>query len=49
MPFVINIDPVALHQGPLEIRWYGIAMAAIAWLLWLAHPRVAVLRSEVPR
>lgn len=25
MPLIIDVDPVAFHLGPLEIRWYGIA------------------------
>lgn len=36
MPFVIDVDPVAFHLGPLEIRWYGIAVLAaitVAYLL----------------
>jgi phosphatidylglycerol:prolipoprotein diacylglycerol transferase len=36
MPFVIDVDPVAVWLGPLEIRWYGIgvvAAIAIAYLL----------------
>jgi prolipoprotein diacylglyceryltransferase len=26
MPFIIDIDPVAVRFGPLEIRWHGIAI-----------------------
>lgn len=41
-----NIDPVALHLGPLQIHWYGIMYVVgfgIAW--WLARRRAADLRS----
>jgi prolipoprotein diacylglyceryltransferase len=60
VPFVIDIDPVTFQLGPLEIRWYGIAVvAAIAIasvLVWRGTRRpgipdalVAVLRPEVLR
>src|SRR5258708_17564962 len=30
--------PIALHAGPLTLRWYGLLMAtAMAVGLWLAH------------
>jgi phosphatidylglycerol:prolipoprotein diacylglycerol transferase len=37
-----QIDPVALHLGPLRIHWYGIMYVigfAVAW--WLARRRAA--------
>lgn len=35
---VININPVALHLGPLAIRWYGLALAlALAVGLYLGR------------
>ena len=60
MPFVIDIDPVTFHLGPLEIRSYGIAVVAaiaIASVLvrrgtrrpGIPHALVAVLRPEVLR
>ena len=35
-----NIDPVALHLGPLSIHWYGLSYLAgfIAVGLWMARP-----------
>jgi len=38
-PFTISIDPVALHVGLLEIRWYGIIVAIavatmVLWMVW---------------
>ncbi len=36
-----DIDPVALHLGPLAIRWYGLAYAAGFVLAWLVLRRMA--------
>jgi phosphatidylglycerol---prolipoprotein diacylglyceryl transferase len=35
-----NIDPVAVHLGPIRIHWYGIAylVAFICVYLWLSRP-----------
>ena len=35
-----NIDPVAIHLGPLKIHWYGIAylVGFICVYLWMARP-----------
>jgi phosphatidylglycerol:prolipoprotein diacylglycerol transferase len=35
-----NIDPVAIHLGPLKIHWYGIAylVAFVCVYLWMARP-----------
>jgi phosphatidylglycerol---prolipoprotein diacylglyceryl transferase len=35
-----NIDPVAIHLGPIRIHWYGIAylVAFICVYLWLSRP-----------
>jgi phosphatidylglycerol:prolipoprotein diacylglycerol transferase len=35
-----NIDPVAIHLGPVRIHWYGIAylIAFICVYLWLSRP-----------
>jgi phosphatidylglycerol:prolipoprotein diacylglycerol transferase len=60
VPFVIDIDPVAFHLGPLEIRWYGIAVVAAIAIASVPIRRgtrrrgipgalVAVLRQEVLR
>jgi phosphatidylglycerol:prolipoprotein diacylglycerol transferase len=39
---VPNIDPVAVHIGPLSIRWYGIMfLVAFASGWWLARRRAA--------
>jgi phosphatidylglycerol:prolipoprotein diacylglycerol transferase len=39
MPFVIDIDPLAFHLGPLEIRWYGIAVMATITIAFLVVGR----------
>lgn len=35
-----NIDPVAIHLGPLKIHWYGIAylVAFVCVYLWMSRP-----------
>lgn len=35
-----NIDPVAIHLGPLKIHWYGIAylVGFVCVYLWMARP-----------
>lgn len=46
MPFP-NIDPIAIHLGPLSIRWYGLAYAVGMILgLWLCR-RLATRYSEI--
>lgn len=35
-----NVDPVALHLGPLEIRWYGILWAIGIYLCYLMQIRL---------
>jgi prolipoprotein diacylglyceryltransferase len=49
MPFVIDVDAVAFQLGPLEIRRYGLAVAAVGWFIELARPRCSILRPMVPR
>lgn len=44
MPFVHDIDPIALQLGPLSIRWYGLMyLAAGVAAFWLARRRAAQL------
>ena len=43
MPLIIDVDPVAFHLGPLEIRWYGIAVVAAIAVAYL------VVRRETRR
>ncbi len=35
-----NIDPIAIHLGPLKIHWYGISylLAFLAVYLWMSRP-----------
>ena len=50
MPFVIDIDPVAIQLAGIPVRWYGIILVAAAWTaIWLAQ-REALrrgIRSEI--
>ncbi len=53
MPYVHNIDPVALQLGPIAIHWYGLMYIAAAFsAFWLARWRTqdawrGFMRSEV--
>ena len=41
MPYLHQIDPIALSLGPLKVHWYGLMYLlgfAVAW--WLGHRRV---------
>jgi phosphatidylglycerol:prolipoprotein diacylglycerol transferase len=40
LTYPTNIDPVAIHLGPLKIHWYGIAylVGFICAYLWMARP-----------
>lgn len=48
-----NIDPIAIHLGPLGIHWYGIAylIGFVLVYLWLARPagrmRLGLTKEEV--
>jgi phosphatidylglycerol:prolipoprotein diacylglycerol transferase len=48
-----NIDPVAIHLGPLKIHWYGIAylIGFIAVYLWMSRPegrrRLGLTREQI--
>jgi phosphatidylglycerol:prolipoprotein diacylglycerol transferase len=42
-----NIDPVAVHIGPLAIRWYALAYIAGIVLSWRLMRRLVVLSPEV--
>lgn len=46
MPFVIDIDPVVLHLGMVELRWYGLIAAAAGgvavWLFMRAARRAGI-------
>lgn len=45
---VINVDPVLLHLGPLQVRWYGLMYAVgLALALWVALPDAE--RRGIPR
>jgi phosphatidylglycerol:prolipoprotein diacylglycerol transferase len=45
LPFVIDIDPVAVWLGPLALRWYGITLAvAIGFAYTVATREAARLR-----
>lgn len=39
--YTYNLDPVLLHLGPLEIRWYGLVyvLGFFLTILWLQHLR----------
>jgi phosphatidylglycerol:prolipoprotein diacylglycerol transferase len=48
-----NIDPVAIHLGPIQIHWYGIAylVAFVCVYLWLSRPaglrRLGLTKEQV--
>jgi phosphatidylglycerol---prolipoprotein diacylglyceryl transferase len=48
-----NIDPVAIHLGPLRIHWYGIAylVAFVCVYLWMSRPagrrRLGLTREQI--
>ena len=48
-----NVDPVAIHLGPLKIHWYGIAylVGFIAVYLWMSRPegrrRLGLTREQI--
>ena len=48
-----NIDPVAIHLGPLKIHWYGIAylVAFVCVYLWMSRPagrrRLGLSRDQI--
>ena len=45
----IDIDPVALHIGSIEVRWYGIivALAVMALVLWMWR-QITKNRDKIP-
>ncbi|HET9483812.1 MAG TPA: prolipoprotein diacylglyceryl transferase, partial [Xanthomonadales bacterium] len=48
MPYLHDIDPIALPLGPLNIHWYGIMYLiafALAW--WIGQQRIAKGRLPV--
>jgi phosphatidylglycerol:prolipoprotein diacylglycerol transferase len=47
MPFVIDLDPVLVRFGPLEIRWYGMALMAAIAIAYLLIRREA-RRRDIP-
>lgn len=51
MPFTSTINPVLLHIGPLEIRYYGIVYAlgflfAVPYLKWIARKGILKLSDD---
>jgi len=41
MPILHDIDPIALHLGPVGVHWYGLSyLLAIAALAWLGARRI---------
>jgi phosphatidylglycerol:prolipoprotein diacylglycerol transferase len=48
-----NIDPVAIHLGPLNVHWYGIAylVGFVCVYLWLSRPagrlRLGLTRDQI--
>ena len=48
-----NIDPVAIHLGPLKIHWYGIAylVGFVCVYLWMSRPegrrRLGLTREQI--
>lgn len=43
-PFLVQIDPVALDLGPLQVHWYGIAYLLAFTSFWLVGARLAKSR-----
>ena len=36
-----QFDPVAVHLGPVSVRWYGLMyLVAFAFVLWLGRVRI---------
>jgi len=48
-----NIDPIAIHLGPLKVHWYGIAylVAFVLVYLWMSRPagrqRLGLTRDQI--
>ncbi len=48
-----NVDPVAIHLGPIQVHWYGIAylLGFVAVYLWMSRPqgrlRLGLTREEI--
>ncbi len=48
-----NVDPVAIHLGPISVHWYGIAYLAgfVAVYLWMSRPqgrlRLGLTREQI--
>ena len=48
-----NVDPIAIHLGPLKVHWYGIAYLAgfICVYLWMSRPegrrRLGLTREQI--
>lgn len=48
MVFFHNIDPVLLHLGPFEVRWYGLMYVfAFLFVLWYIKKSVAEKKIEL--
>lgn len=48
MPFVIDLDPVALDLGVLQVRWYGLLLVLAIAAAWGVSTREAA-RLGIPR
>ena len=48
-----NVDPVAIHLGPIQVHWYGISYLAgfVAVYLWMSRPqgrlRLGLSKEEI--
>lgn len=48
-----NVDPVAIHLGPIQVHWYGIAylVGFVCVYLWMARPegrrRLGLTRDQI--
>ena len=48
-----NVDPVAIHLGPIQVHWYGIAYLCgfVAVYLWMSRPegrrRLGLTREQI--
>jgi phosphatidylglycerol:prolipoprotein diacylglycerol transferase len=42
--WLVQIDPVALSLGPLQVHWYGLAYLAAFFAFWLIGARLATTR-----
>jgi len=48
MPYFNDIDPVAVHIGPLAVHWYGLMyLAAFGVWYWLSARRIAAGRLAI--